>query len=468
MQAPRRPRLLLAATILGSGIAFLDQTVVNVALPAIREDLDAGLKGQQWVVEAYLLTLGSLILVGGALGDVVGRRRVFTAGLISFGATSLLCAMAPSDEFLILARGAQGIAGALLVPTSLALITASFPSEERGAAIGAWTAWTGMAFIIGPLGGGALVDFVSWRWIFAVNVPLVALNLWLVKIAVEETGGGGRLRDVDWTGAALCAAGLGLAVYALVERPSWWWAPAALGAAAFAAFIRREQRCSNPMLPLALFEERNFAAGNLATLSVYGGLGALGFLITIYLQQAAGFSAIEAGASFMPVTLVMWVLSKRFGALAAQYGPRAFMTAGPAIAAVASLWMAAIDTDVAYWTELFPAVMLFGLGLAVTVAPLTAAVLGAAPERLAGVASGVNNAIARVASLVAIALVGLIVAAFYDGAGAPLSTASDASVDAYRAGLVFCAALLAGGAAISWIGIRGAGSAAPQAAPAEG
>jgi EmrB/QacA subfamily drug resistance transporter len=453
MDARQPGRLTLVACILGSGIAFLDQTVVNVALPAIREDLDTGLSGQQWVVEAYLLTLGSLLLVGGSLGDVLGRRKVFAAGLAAFGVTSLLCAVAPSDEWLIVARGAQGVAGALLVPTSLAVITASFPESERGAAIGAWTAWTGISFIVGPLGGGALIDYVSWRWIFAINVPLVMLNLWFLKVAVPESGGGGRLRDIDWQGAGLCALGLGLPIYALIERPQYAWAVGLAGAALFATFLRREARSPRPMLPLSLFRERNFSAGNLATFAIYGGLGASTFVITLFLQQAAGFSAIEAGSALMPITLVLWALSKRFGALAGRFGPRVFMGGGPIVCALGLVWMGTIDTDVEYWTELFPGVLVFGLGLACTVAPLTSAVLDAAPSRLAGAASGANNAVARVASLVFIAVVGVIVAEAYDGPGTPLSGATGASVDAFRAGVLSSAALIALGGVVSLVGI---------------
>jgi EmrB/QacA subfamily drug resistance transporter len=450
-------RLTLVACILGSGIAFLDQTVVNVALPAMREDLDMGLSGQQWVVEAYLLTLGSLLLVGGALGDLIGRRKVFSAGLVGFGVTSLACALAPDEVTLVIARAVQGIAGALLVPTSLAIINSAFPEDERGAAIGAWTAWTGMAFVIGPLGGGLLIDQASWRWIFAINVPLVVLNLWLVKKAVPESGGGGRLRELDFLGAVLCAFGIGLAVYALIERPDLGLAIGLAGAVLFAAFLWRESRCERPMVPLRLFGTRNFAWGNLATFLVYGGLGASGFFLTIFLQQAAGYSAIAAGAALMPITIVMWLLSGRFGRLADRFGPRAFMAGGPLLGAVGLAWMATIDTHVEYWTELLPGVLIFGVGLAVTVAPLTMTVLGAAPEDLAGAASGTNNAVARVASLLAIAVVGAIVAAVYEGAGGggtPLSGAGDASLDAYRAGMMASAALVALGGLVSLAGIE--------------
>jgi EmrB/QacA subfamily drug resistance transporter len=485
-------RLVLLACILGSAIAFLDQTVVNVALPSIRDDLDTGLAEQQWVVESYLLTLGALLLVGGSLGDILGRRRVFEMGLVGFGATSLLCALAPNAELLIVARGLQGAAGALLVPSSLALITGTFPPAQRGAAIGSWTAWTGVAFVLGPLGGGALIEFVSWRWIFAINVPLVVLNVLVVRLAVPAVAGEARGRRVDWEGATLCALGLAGPVFALIEQPrrGWGdplvWFPLLGGFALLAAFVWHERRAREPMLPLEMFRARNFTVGNLATLTIYGGLGVATFFMTIYLQQVAGYSAIAAGMALVPITVVMWLLSKRFGALADRLGPRWFMGIGPIVAAAGFAWTAAIGIDVDYWTDLLPGVTLFGLGLAITVAPLTAAVLAAAGEEHAGVASGANNAIARVASLLAIAAVGAIAAARFDGAlderlagerlspgerqaladvrdeplaggaeGAPRldDDVRQASLQAYRTGIGVAAGLVALGGLISLAGI---------------
>ena len=461
-------RLTLLAAILGSSVVFLDGTVVNVALPAIREDLDAGLAEQQWVVEAYLLTLGSLILVGGSLGDILGRRRVFVWGLVGFGLTSALCAVAPGAVPLIVARALQGIAGALLVPSSLALITAVFPGDERGAAIGSWTAWTGVAFVLGPLGGGALIEFVSWRWIFAINIPFVLATLALVRAGVPESRDEEAPRQIDYLGAVLAALGLAGPVFALIEQPVYGWSdplvfvPLVAGLALLALFVWHERRTDHPMLPLSLFRSRNFAIGNLATLLIYGGLGAATFFVTIFLQQVAGYSPIAAGLSLVPITLCMWTLSRRFGALSDRIGPRLLMGLGPIVAGVGLAWMGRLDADVNYWTDLLPGVLVFGLGLSATVAPLTNTVLGAVPQHNAGVASGVNNQVARVAALLAIAAVGAVVAARFESelgrSGVdPLSGGSpevvDASIEAYRTGLAFAGGLVVLGGVISLVGI---------------
>ena len=461
-------RLTLLAAILGSSVVFLDGTVVNVALPAIREDLDAGLAEQQWVVEAYLLTLGSLILVGGSLGDILGRRRVFIWGLAGFGLTSGLCAIAPSTLFLIVARGLQGFAGALLVPSSLALITAVFPGDERGAAIGSWTAWTGVSFVIGPLGGGLLIEFVSWRWIFAINIPFVLATLALVRAGVPESRDEEAPQRIDYLGALLASLGLAGPVFALIEQPTYGWSdplvfvPLIGGLALLATFVWHERRTDHPMLPLGLFGSRNFAIGNLATLLIYGGLGATTFFVTIYLQQVAGYSPIAAGLSLVPITLCMWTLSRRFGALSDRIGPKLLMGLGPIVAGLGMVWMSRLDADVNYVTDLLPGVLVFGLGLSATVAPLTNTVLGAVPQHNAGVASGVNNQIARVAALLAIAAVGAVVAATFESelgrsdvdplSGGPADVV-DASVEAYRTGLTFAGALVVLGGVISLVGI---------------
>jgi len=461
-------RLTLLAAVLGSSVVFLDGTVVNVALPAIREDLDTGLAEQQWIVEAYLLTLGSLILVGGSLGDILGRRRVFVWGLAGFGLMSLLCAVAPGAVPLIAARALQGIAGALLVPSSLALITAVFPGDERGAAIGSWTAWTGIAFVAGPLGGGALIELVSWRWIFAINVPLVLATLWLVRAGVPESRDEDAPRRIDYLGALLASLGLAGPVFALIEQPLYgWsdplvWVPLVAGLALLAVFVRHERRTNHPMLPLGLFRSRNFAIGNLSTLLVYGGLGATSFFVVIFLQQVAGYSAIAAGLSLLPITLLMWVLSRRFGALSDRIGPRLLMGLGPIVAGLGMVWMGRLGADVDYVTDLLPGILVFGVGLSATVAPLTNTILGAVPQHNAGVASGVNNQVARVAALLAIAAVGAVIASVFESelgrnGAEPLSGGSagvaDASVTAFRVGMGFAGGLVVIGGVISLAGI---------------
>jgi EmrB/QacA subfamily drug resistance transporter len=436
MSPPVR-RLVLVACILGSGVVFLDSTVVNVGLPAIRADLHAGLAQQQWVVEAYLLTLSSLLLIGGSLGDRLGRRRVFAAGLTGFGACSLACALAPSAGVLIGARAAQGVAGALLVPSTLALIVDTFPPDERAAAIGTWTAWAGVATVIGPLGGGALVQAASWRWIFAVNLIPAAVTLTLIaRLEADHRDP----RPVDVLGAVLCALGLGGPVFALIEQPRYGWAdsrvaiPLAAGALTFIAFLAREHRARAPMLPLSLFRIRNFSVGNLTTLAMYAGLNAATFFTVVFLQQVAGYTPLKAGLSLLPITLLIFVLSRRFGALADRIGPRAFMAAGPLIAGTGLLLLLRVGPRADYLTTVLPGVLVFALGLAATVAPLTATVLASVARGNSGLASGVNNAVARVAGLLAIAALGAVVSASFaarlghDVAGTSLTSAARAAV----------------------------------------
>src|SRR5688500_3458018 len=415
----RTKQLTLVASILGTTVVTVDSTVVNVALPAIQEDLGGGLAGQQWTANAYLVTLSSLILIGGSLGDIYGERRVFMIGVGGFGVTSVFCAVAPTIELLVVARALQGVFGAVLTPAALATIVATFPPDERGKAVGAWTAWGGIGTVLGPLIGGQLVDSASWRWIFALNVPIVLITLGLVTRVMAPT----RPRDedarVDVVGAVLCALGLAGITYGLIEQPRQGWGdptvavPLVGGALLFAGFIVWEARSSHPMLPLALFRRRNFTIGNIETFSMYAGLGLLFFFLVLYLQQVAGYNAVEAGTAAIPVTVVMFALSTRFGALADRYGPRFFMGVGPLVAAAGLALFLRIDADVDYLPDLLPGLLVFSLGLAMTVAPLTSTVLADADESNAGIASGVNNAIARVAGLVAIAAVGAVVAASF-------------------------------------------------------
>jgi EmrB/QacA subfamily drug resistance transporter len=412
-------RLTLIACILGSGIAFLDGTVVNVALPTIQRSLGGGLAAQQWVANSYLLTLGSLILIGGSLGDLFGERRVFALGVAGFGVASLLCAIAPTIETLIAARALQGIAGAALTPSALAVIVNTFSESERGRAIGSWTAWGGIATVVGPLAGGELLAIASWRWIFIINLPLVVLCIALIEIAIPRMGR--RKMDgrhIDVVGALLCALGLAGPVFALIEQPRLGWsspaviAPLLTGAALLAVFTLYESRARDPMLPLHLFRRRNFAAGNVETFAMYAGLAILFFFLTIFLQQVGGYTPLQAGLATLPATIIMFLLSRRFGMLADRFGPHFFMSAGPLIAAGGLVLMELIGAPVHYAAEVLPGLLVFSLGLSMTVAPLTAAVL-AGSEQEAGIASGVNNAVARVAGLLGTAAVGAAVAASF-------------------------------------------------------
>ena len=495
----RTKRFTLLACILGSAIVFLDGTVVNVALPALQEDLGASLSAQQWVVEAYALTLSALLLVGGSLDDLFERRTVFGAGVAGFGVTSVLCAIAPNVEVLIAARALQGVAGALLVPSTLALIIHTFPPEERGAAIGSWTAWTGTATVLGPLAGGFLIDNASWRWIFAINVIPVAITLWLIAThvpkAAERPAGG----HVDFLGGLLCALGFGGTIFALIEQPHLGTTSPAVaipfvgGLACLVLFVLHERRSPAPMLPLGLFRERNFAVGNITTLAMYAGLGGMMFLLGIYVQQIGGYTALAAGAAFLPVTALMFALSKRFGALADRHGPRLLMAIGPIIQGLGMLLMLRVGGDANYLTGLLPALLVFGLGLALTVAPLTASVLAAVDDSRSGIASGVNNAVSRVAGLLAIAVMGTFISAQFgatlddrlgdrlvqpaaktaleDAKDRPLAVSSpgtvppperealesvtrDASVDAFHLGMGISAIIAITGGLIAAVGIE--------------
>jgi EmrB/QacA subfamily drug resistance transporter len=495
-------RLTLVATILGSSIAILDSSVVSVALPSIQRSLGGGLAGQQWVSNAYLLTLGSLILLGGSLGDIFGERPVFALGVAGFGATSLLCALAPTIGLLVAFRALQGIAGALLTPSSLAVIVATFPERERGPAIGTWTAWGTIAGALGPLVAGVILNVASWRWIFVINVPLVLACLWLIARAVPSTGSTATRPKVDVVGALLCVVGLGGSVFALIEQPRLGWSNVAVsgslvgGVLVFIAFLIYESRATDPMLRLDLFKSRNFAVGNVETLALYGGLSSLFFFLVLYLQQVAGYTPLQSGLALLPESLVMFGLSSRFGALADRLGPRVFMGGGPLIAATGILLLLTVGVRVDYVTEVLPGILLFSLGLAITVAPLTAAILAGVKENEAGIGSAVNNAVARVAGLIATVAIGALLAAQFGSsldhllparpltpsgqaavrgakqltlgrpsvAGVPrreataITTASgQASLDAFRVGLGIVAGLVAIGGVIGAAGIRNPG-----------
>jgi EmrB/QacA subfamily drug resistance transporter len=440
---------VLVACILGSAVVFIDGTVVNVALPAIKRDLGGGLTLQQWVVDAYLLTLGSLILVGGALADLFGARRVFSLGVIAFGVTSVLCAIAPSGNALIAARGLQGVAGALLTPAALATITSVFEGEERGAAIGSWTAWTGIAFVIGPLLGGWLVSVASWRSIFLINIPLAIATLALILWSLPARAPSHERARVDVVGATLCVLALGGPVFALIEQPRRGWDALVLltlggGVALFGVFLWWERHAAEPMLPLALFRRRNFTFANIETLTVYAGLATLTFFLVLFLQQLAGYSAFQSGLATVPITIVMFLLSPRVGRLSMRFGPRWFMGLGPLVCAAGLLLMLRLSPGFSYWIELLPPILLFSVGLSMIVAPLTTTVLAAAGPRDAGIASGVNNAVARVAALLGIAVVGLAAAGPHD----------ELNLSGFRMSMWITAALVAAGGVIGIAGIR--------------
>jgi len=398
---------------LASFVPFLDGSVVNVALPAITHELGGGFVLQQWVVNAYAITLGAFMLIAGSFADLYGRQRIMKIGLVLFGVTSILCAIAPTGVFLIAARAAQGIAGALLVPSSLALIMAYFKKTDAGKAIGSWTAWTGIAFIIGPLIGGLLVDLVSWRTVFAINIVPIIINLYMLsRLNFVE-----RLQPrvkIDLVGAVLGVIGLGGVVHGLIEQSRLGWSDPivygalTIGVLALISFVWHEYRAKQPMLPLGLFRVRNFWVGNIASFTIYAGLALATFAISIFVQQVGGYTAFEAGLALLPVTILMFFLSSRFGALAGKFGPRLFMAIGPLVAGVGFATMYFVGSSVSYW-QLLPGILLFGLGLSITVAPLTTAILGSIGESQSGIASAVNNAVTRIAGLIAVAAVGTLV-----------------------------------------------------------
>lgn len=444
----RDQRMVLTIAILSSFVSFLDGTVVTVALPAISRDLGGGLTTQQWVVDAYLITLGALILVAGSLSDVLGRLVVLRIGLIGFAVTSIAIGAAPTSEFLIIMRALQGVAGALLVPSSLALITANFRGPAQARAIGVWTAATTGAMIAGPLVGGLFVDLLSWRLVFFINVLPIALTLFLlVRLGHPDHRREGA--RVDYLGAILCTVGLGGSVFALIEQSALGWASPVIwgsmtiGVLSFAAFLLRQRFARDPMMPLDLFRARNFWTGNVATAFIYGALSLNGFVLGVYLQQGAGLPATLAGLASLPATVLMILFSSRVGALAGTWGPRLFMTIGPLLAAGGSLLLLSIGEDFDYWWQVLPGIIVFGFGLTLTVSPLTSAILGAIDTSRSGIASAVNNAVSRVAGLIAVAMVALIVGGSID-------------LDGFHRAAVVTAALLAIGGVVSFLGIRNA------------
>ncbi|WP_104181022.1 MFS transporter [Arthrobacter sp. B0490] len=419
-------RWVLLATVLGSGMAGIDATVVNVALPTIGSDLGADFAALQWMVTGYTLTLASFILLGGSLGDRFGRKRIFVTGVVWFAVASLLCGLAPDAGLLIAARALQGVGGALLTPGSLAILQAGFSGEDRARAIGAWSGLGGVATAIGPFLGGWLVESVSWRWVFLLNVPIAAVVVWIAGRHVPETRDADATGRLDVAGAVLGALALAGTTYALIEAPARGpgapgvLAAAVLGLLAAVAFLVVEWRIAHPMLPLKIFANRQFSAANAVTFLIYAVFGGIFFLLVLHLQVVAGFSPVGSGTAMLPITALMLVLSPRAGALGARIGPRIPMTVGPLLCAVALVLMQRIGPGASYVADVLPAVIVLGLGLSLLVAPLTSAALSAVPERQAGLASGVNNAVARAAGLLAIAVLPAAVGLTGDAYSDPL------------------------------------------------
>jgi EmrB/QacA subfamily drug resistance transporter len=452
-----RGRRVVLATVLGSGAVFLEMTVVNVALPSMARDLRLDIAGLQWILDGYLLTLSALILLGGALGDAFGRARVFRLGLIGFAATSLIAAVAPGFGSLLTMRFLQGAAGALLVPNSLAMLETVFAENERGRAIGQWAGWSGISTALGPLLGGVLIEMGSWRLIFALVVPFALMAAWLAHGAVPATRATQRARSVDYVGALLATAGLAGVITMLISGPAqgfgtaWVLAVGIAGALLLISFVWYESRARTPLLPLTIFRARAFTGANLTTLLVYAALSGLFFLLMLELQNALGFSAVAAGAALLPINFLLLVLSPIAGGWATRVGARVPMTLGAAIAGIGMLLFTRVQPGASYVGALLPATVVFGLGLGLFVAPLTTAVLAAAPAQLKGVASAFNNAVARLAGLIAVALLPLV---------AGMTGAAGMSGAALTSGFVramyITAALCFAGAVMSFVTMRSA------------
>ena len=450
-----RGRGVLATTVLGSGMVFLDATIVNVAAAHIGSDLNATFTQLQWVLNAYLLTLASLILLGGSLGDRYGRRKIFLLGTVWFAAASLLCALAPDIETLIAARALQGVGGAMLTPGSLAILSATFAAEDRAAAVGAWSGLAGVSTALGPLIGGWLVQDVSWRWAFAINLPLAIAVVVLGLRCVPETRAHDPVRHFDVAGTVLIAGALGLVTYGTSTAAAQGWSRTAVGALLAGAvmavlFGARESRAAEPVVPLRLFADRTFSATNVMTLLTYAALGTVLFLFVLNLQVVAGYGALAAGLSGLPITLMLLLLSARSGRLATRIGPRPQLIAGPLIAATGLLLLLPIDqTHTEYLRYVLPGIAVFGLGLATLVAPLTSTVMSSAPTDLLGVASGVNNSISRIGSLLAVAVIPAVA-----GLHGENYREVPVMVHGYRVGMICCIGLLVLAAAVVALTIR--------------
>ena len=449
-----RARWVLLATVLGSGMAFLDATVVNVALPTIGADLNASVAGLQWVINGYTLTLASLILLGGSLGDRFGRRRIFLLGTVWFAGASLLCGVAPTSEALVAARALQGIGGALLTPGSLAILQASFAMSDRGRAVGAWSGLSGVAAATAPFVGGWLIDVGSWRPIFLINVPLAVAVVVVSLRHVPETRDAARVRGIDVPGALLTVVGLAALTWALIEAgergaTTGVLSSGAIGLGSLAGFVAAERRVRHPMLPLEIFRSWQFSAANLVTLIVYASLSIMFFLFVVHLQQVLGYSPLQAGAATLPITGLMLALSAPAGMLADRIGPRLPMTIGPLGIAAGLALMSRVQAEATYLGTILPGLLVFGLGLSLTVAPLTATVLAAATSKHAGIASGVNNAISRGAGLLAVAAIPGLTGLTGDAYRDPAIFASG-----FRAAMRISAALAAAGGLLAWLSIR--------------
>lgn len=452
--ADTQGRWVVAATVLGSSVAMLTGTVVNVALPALGRDLDAGVADLQWILNGYLLTLAALILVGGSLGDRFGRRRIYLIGVTWYAAASLLCAVAPTAPLLIAGRVIQGIGSAMLTPGSLAIIQSSFCREDRSTAIGLWSGTTGIAIAIGPLVGGWLIDGLGWRWIFILPIPLAAAVIWASLRHVPETSNPEADNTLDLVGSGLAVLALGGLTYPMVQVPQSGWtlpviAIGLVGAVSAVGFALWERSSAHPMVPTDIFSSRQFSAANLVTFAVYAALGGVFFMLIVHLQVVVGYSALAAGAAPIPIMALMLAGSPASGRLAQRIGPRIPLTVGPALLALGMLLMTRIEAGSGYWTVIFPAMVVFGIGLTITVAPVTATVLAAAADRYSGVASGINNAVSRTAQLIAVAALPALAGLAGDDYRDPELFGS-----AFRVAMLISAGLSAAGAVLAWTMIR--------------